>query len=175
MTYRFFAAATVFPLLLSACTNTADADGEGSSISIDLSDNDTPDSEKVEIGNGEENGKFSIKADGFALDVDLPSVTLDSDDFDMNNVTLYPGSKVTGLNIEDKDGAGGKVTMSFTAPIGAEKLTDWYETKMKEDKFTVARSQTGLSGKTEDGDAFTLQLTEESTDETSGKLSFSES
>ncbi len=174
MTKRYFAAFAVLPLLLTACTSSGDTDSDGTDMSIDFSDDDTPDSGKIKIGDGEEGGKFSIKADGFALDVDLPSITLDSDDFDMNNVTLYPGSKVTGLNIEDTEGSGGKVTMSFTAPLGVEKLTDWYETKMKEEDFTVTRSMAGLSGKTDEGDPFSLQLTEKSADETVGKLVFSE-
>ncbi|VAV91719.1 hypothetical protein MNBD_ALPHA04-2241 [hydrothermal vent metagenome] len=175
MRKRYFAAFAVLPLLLTACTSSDDTDSDGIEVSIDLSDEETPDTEKIKIGDGEESGKFSIKADGFALDVDLPSIKLDSGDFDMNNVNLYPGSKVTGLNIEDKDGKGGKVRLSFTAPLGVEKLTDWYETKMKEEDFSVIKNETGLSGKTDEGDAFSLQLTGKSADETVGQLEFYES
>lgn len=171
MNKKIIAAIAVLPLVLSACSKSED---DGSSISIDLSDESTEESEKIKIGGEGEDGKFSIKADGFSLDVDLPEITMDSDDFDLNNVALYPGSKITNFNIEDQKGEGGKVTVSFVAPTGIDSLSEWFQTKMTEEEFEVAKDGSNLSGTTDEGDPFSLELTEASAEETKGILQFSE-
>jgi hypothetical protein len=108
------------------------------------------------------------------MEVDLPSITLDSDDFDMNDVDLYPGSKVTSFDIEDADGKGGKVRIGFKSPASVETLAAWYETHLTDDDFDVARKGTNLSGKTDDGEPFSLALSAVSAEETKGVLEFSE-
>jgi len=162
------------PLALSACSKDGDESGSGSGISIDISDDSKPDAEKIKIGGDEENSKFSIKADGFSMEVDLPSITLDSEDFDMNNVDLYPGSQITSFDIEDAKGEGGKVQIGFKAPAGADTLADWYAKQLSGRDFEVTREGTNLSGKTDEGDPFSLALTEISDKQSRGVLEFSE-
>ncbi|MEP2988372.1 MAG: hypothetical protein ABJN65_04210 [Parasphingorhabdus sp.] len=171
MNKQIIAAIAVIPLVLSACSKSED---DGSSFSIDLSDESAEETEKIIIGGEGKDSKFSIKADGFSMDVDLPEITLDSDDFDLNNVALYPGSKITNFNIEDQKGEGGKVTVSFVAPTSVDELSEWFQTKMTEEEFEVAKQGNNLSGTTDEGDSFLLELNETSSEETSGKLQFSE-
>lgn len=170
MSTKYLILLAALPLALSACSKSED----GSAVSIDFSDDDKSEAEKVKIGGDGEDSKFSIKADGFSMEVDLPDITLDSDDFDMNDVDLYPGSQVTGFDIEDKDGQGGEVRISFKSPAGVEKLADWYETRLTGNDFKVVRDGTSLSGETAEGDPFSLDLTELSGTETKGILLFSE-
>ena len=171
MNKQFIAVVAALPLVLSACSK---SDDEDSSVSIDLSDDSAEESEKIKIGGEGEEGKFSIKADGFSMDVDLPEIKLDSDDFDLNNVALYPGSKITNFDIEDQKGEGGKVTVSFVAPTDADSLSDWFQTKMTAEEFEVTKDGNNLSGTTNEGDPFSLELNEASTKETKGMLQFSE-
>ena len=170
MSTKYLILLAALPLALSACSKSED----GSAVSIDFSDDDKSEAEKVKIGGDGEDSKFSIKADGFSMEVDLPDITLDSDDFDMNDVDLYAGSQVTGFDIEDKDGQGGEVRISFKSPAGVEKLADWYETRLTGNDFKVVRDGTSLSGETAEGDPFSLDLTELSGTETKGILLFSE-
>lgn len=163
------------PLALTACSKVEDDSASGSGLSIDFSDDSKSDAEKIKIGGGKEDSKFSIKADGFSMEVDLPSITLDSEDFDMNNVDLYPGSQITGFDIEDAKGEGGKVQISFKAPAGADKLADWYAKQMSGKEFEVTRDGANLSGKTDQGDPFVLALTEISAGQSKGVLEFTES
>lgn len=174
MSTKYLILIAALPLALSACSKVEDESADGSGMSIDFSDDSKSDAEKIKIGGDGEDSKFSIKADGFSMEVDLPSITLDSDDFDMNDVDLYPGSRVTSFDIQDKDGQGGSVRISFKSPAGVEKLASWYETRLTANDFEVARNGTNLSGKTEDGDAYSLALTEISAKETKGVLEFSE-
>ncbi|MEL6875688.1 MAG: hypothetical protein AAGM33_09440 [Pseudomonadota bacterium] len=166
MTKSFIAALAAAPLLLTACSASGSADGDTAE--------DNSDTGSITIGGEGDDSKFSIRAEGFSMDVDLPTVSIDSDDFDLNNVRLYPGSKVTGMKIEDVDGEGGQVILDFTAPAGTDELLPWFEEKMTEERFTVEKDGTTLSGTTDDGDPFELSLTETSADETSGQLKFSE-
>ncbi|MEM8919361.1 MAG: hypothetical protein AAGE37_10930 [Pseudomonadota bacterium] len=166
MTKSFIAALAAAPLLLTACSASVSADDDA----VESSD----ESSAITIGGDGDDSKFSIRADGFSMDVDMPSLSIDSKDFDLNNVNLYPGSKVTGIKIEDKDGEGGQVILDFTAPAGTDELLPWFEEKMTEEKFTVEKDGTTLSGTTDDGDPFELSLSEKSADETSGQLKFSE-
>jgi len=170
MSTKYLVLLAALPLALSACSKSED----GSAVSIDFSDDDKSEAEKIKIGGDGEDSKFSIKADGFSMEVDLPDITLDSDDFDMNDVDLYPGSQVTGFDIEDKDGQGGEVRISFKSPAGVEKLADWYESRLTGNDFKVVRDGTSLSGETAEGDPFSLDLAELSGTETKGILLFSE-
>tara|TARA_R110001606_G_scaffold22731_2_gene77470 strand:- start:1304 stop:1834 length:531 start_codon:yes stop_codon:yes gene_type:complete len=174
MSTKYLILLAALPLALSACSKVEDGSDDESGMSIDFSDDSKSDVEKIKIGGGGEDSKFSIKADGFSMEVDLPSITLDSDDFDMNDVDLYPGSRVTSFDVQDKGGEGGQVKISFKAPVGVDKLADWYETQLTGNDFKVARSGTNLSGTTDDGDPFSLALTELSADQTKGILEFSE-
>lgn len=174
MSTKYLVLLAALPLALSACSKVEDDSGDGSGLSIDFSDDSKSDEEKIKIGGAGKDSKFSIKADGFSMEVDLPSITIDSDDFDMNDVDLYPGSQVTSFDVQDVDGNGGKVRISFKAPQAADKLADWYEEKLTGNDFKVVRDGTKLSGKTAEGDPFSLGLTALSGDETRGVLEFSE-
>ncbi|WP_373489659.1 hypothetical protein [Parasphingorhabdus sp.] len=175
MASKYLILVAALPLALSACSKDEEGSSNGSGISIDISDESKPDAEKIRIGGDGEDSKFSIKADGFSMEVDLPSITLDSDNFDMNNIDLYPGSQVTGFDIEDEKGAGGKVQISFKAPAGTDRLADWYQGQLSGKNFEVVRNGTSLSGKTDEGDPFSLALTEISADQSRGVLVFTES
>ena len=175
MTPKYLMLLAALPLALSACGKNEDEAANGSNLSIDLSDDSKPDAEKIRIGGDGKDSKFSIRTDGFSMDVDLPSITLDSDDFDMNNIDLYPGSQISSFDIEDAKGQGGKVKIGFKAPAEAGTLADWYANQLSGKKFEVVREGTSLSGKTDEGDPFSLALTEISAEQSSGVLEFTES
>ncbi|MEP3226073.1 MAG: hypothetical protein ABJO01_08865 [Parasphingorhabdus sp.] len=162
-------------MAVSACSGSDNSsEDDGFAISFNSDGESDGESADIEISGDGEDSKFSLKTDGFSMDIDLPKMSFDSDDFDLNNVSLYPGSKVTGLNVEDNDGNGGKVSLSFKAPTSFDTLVSWYEEKMSDQNFIFEKDGNILSGKTDDGDPFILELTEKSADETVGKLQFSE-
>lgn len=175
MKKQVIAAVVALPFVLGACSKSnEDGSDDGFEISIDLSDDEKGEADKVSIGNEDKPGKFSIKAEGFSMDVDMPEIKLDADDFDLNDVNLYPGTSITSFNVEDRDDKGGKVTLGFDAPADAGEVSQWYENKMTAEKFEVSRSGNNLSGTTDDGDPFSLKLVEKSAEKTSGTLEFSE-
>jgi len=164
-------------LSLVACS--VAKDGEGTEITI----NNDEDGKKTSIsigGDGGEKadgkgGKFSIKTEGFSMDIDIPAIQIDAEDFDLNDVSLYPGTKITSFDIDgkkQKNGSDGKVTMGFAAPASPSKVLDWFEEKMGEEDFVISRSDNGITGKTDDGDDFELTVEEAGAHKTKGELSF---
>lgn len=174
MTNKYLIALSAVPLILSACSVSENEQDDGFEMSIDADGEGGSSTDTVNIGGKGEGSKFSIKAEGFAMDIDLPPISLDTDDVDLNNLSLYPGTKVTGLNVEDKEGEGGKVTLSFDAPSNSKDLVSWFENKMTDENFTFETDGSMISGKTNEGDPFVLELIEKSADETSGRLQFSD-
>ena len=55
---------------------------------------DSENSSSITIGGEGDDSKFSIRAEGFSMDVDMPSLSIDSEDFDLNNVrTSIPAAR----------------------------------------------------------------------------------
>jgi hypothetical protein len=144
---------------------------DGTTIAINASDADGN-----FIGGVDGNGEMSIKAPGFSGKISLPKIKLDADNFDMNGVHLYPGSKITTMNI-DANGKGksdgdddGSVKVSFDSPAKPDTVRAWFEDKLNHAGFTVHADGTGLSGMTDEHKPFTLDLTPDGSDHSKGTI-----
>src|SRR5512139_2351359 len=83
-------------------------------------DNGTDLSMSVDGGNGGANGKVSIS---------LPSLKLNNPDVDIDGVKLYPGARVTGVDISGEDGQSeGGMTIRFISDAAPNKIRDYYIT-----------------------------------------------
>ena len=148
-------------------------DDTGTSISIKGNDSEgKPATASLDGGSGE----VKIDVPGFAANIRLPKVQLDAGNFDIGGVKLYPGSKVTSMNIDaaKKRGTGDSVTIAFDSPADASTVKAWFLEKMKAESFTVAEAAAGLAGKTDDGDAFTLTLNQGEAGHSSGSIVITE-
>ena len=120
------------------------------------SDNGTGSSSVSGDGAG---SNITVNADGLKMNVRIPQ-------FDINPISgkskgLYPGSKITGLNVNSDSVEGGgssKVILRFTSPASPEKVADWFAAKFRKDGALAALSGNTLTGTTEDGDPFILTL-----------------
>lgn len=93
----------------------------------------------ITIGNGADgnaaqaaNGQQSVSIDvpGFSAKVKVPDLDIGGDT-KIEDMPLYPGTKVNGVNITAQDGDAdqegkGNVTMAFTAPADTAKVIAWY-------------------------------------------------
>lgn len=164
--------AAILPILalagLSACE--ANDDGkEGATVSINAK-NDGGD---VAINADGQTGKVSVKIPGFDANVNLPKMMLDNSNFDLDGVKLYPGStvKTVNVNADDRDGADKtNVHIGFDAPADAAKVKEWFKSGFQKEGMAVTETATGFSGKTDDGDAFTLTLTPKGAAMTGGTI-----
>lgn len=142
--------------LLAGCGK-SDEDSNGTAISIQ----GKSDKGEAASASADPAGRVKIDLPGFKADVKLPRIELDAGNMDLDGVDLYPGSKVTTINVLGDGEVGDaqdKVTIVFDAPADATTLKAWFTEKMDAKKFTVSAGANGLSGKTDDGEPFTLDF-----------------
>lgn len=148
------------PLMLLAACGQEEKTKDGTEISINAGDEQGG----VQITSGKDGGKLKIDADGINLDLDIPDIAdlnIDSD-FDIDGVKLYPGSKITTMdvNADSKNGAKDAVVkFGFTAPAATKVAADWMAAEFAKTSTKVTRTGDTLAGTAKDGDDFTIGFT----------------
>ncbi len=146
-------------MLLAACGSEEKKSESGTEVSINAGDEHGG----VQIKTGKDGGNIKIGGDGAAIDIDIPDfVDLDIEsDFDIDGVKLYPGSKVTTVNVDanDKNGADKAVVkLGFTSPAAPTKVADWMAGEFAKKGVKVTRTGDTLAGKDKDGADFTIKF-----------------
>ena len=146
-------------MLLAACGSEEKNSESGTQVSINAGDEHGG----VQIKTGKDGGNIKIGGDGAAIDIDIPDfVDLDIEsDFDIDGVKLYPGSKVTTVNVDanDKNGADKAVVkLGFTSPAAPTKAADWMAGEFAKKGVKVTRSGDTLAGKDKDGADFRINF-----------------
>ena len=146
-------------MLFAACGSEEKKSGDGTEISI----NAEGDGGGVKIQTGKDGGNIKIGGDGAAIDIDVPDfVDLDIEsDFDIDGVKLYPGSKVTKVDVDanDKNGADtATVKLGFTSPAAPTKAADWMAGEFAKKGVKVTRTGDTLAGKDKDGADFRINF-----------------
>jgi hypothetical protein len=150
-------------LALSGCSSSADDGTLGTDISIDaVSDEGTP----VKASADGKTGEVAINVPGFKANIAMPKIKLDSEDFEMNGVKLYPGSKILSFKLDNvmraagtEGGGAATVRISFDSPATPDVVKAWFLEKLVNTaKYKLTATPTGMTGTNEDGDPFTLSL-----------------
>lgn len=111
-------------LLLAACS-VKSHDNTGSDASITIGNG----ADAGGSGNGQQS--VAINVPGFSAKLNVPDLDI-GDDTKIEDMPMFPGTKVNGVNIaaHDSDGSGGEskgdVTMAFTAPGKPDAVVGWY-------------------------------------------------
>lgn len=125
-------------LLVSACSvHTHDSDGNTADASITIG-NSTDGN-----GGGNATQSVSINVPGFSAKVNVPNLNLGTDTTKIDDMQIFPGSKVSGVKItgQASDGSGGDskgdVEMAFSAPADPAKVIDWYRGQAQQQGWTI--------------------------------------
>jgi len=128
-------------LALAACGGS----GDGTSITLN-----------ADNGSGAaidgKSGEVKIDTPVFQGTFKLPKMNLTADNFDINGVKLYPGTKIGAFNVA-ANGAGGKdgvVTLTFDSPASATTVRDWLKGEFEKAGNAVTIDGNGLRGTTDD-------------------------
>ena len=157
--------AAVSLMALAACgdnkVETAKAE-KGASVSIAIDGNEAKTTEAT-AESDTESGKIELSLPGgIEAKGKLPEGLGNDGDFDIDGVGLYPGARVGSVKVNASDAAAMKravVRIGFTAPGDAAAVADWYQQQFDAKAIKVSRRGETLSGKTEDGNDFTIALT----------------
>lgn len=161
---------TVVATPLGACNDSKD----GTTISF----NATGDDGNMVAGVDGTTGKVSLDVPGFSGKLSLPKIHLDAGDFDMNGVHLYPGSTISTMNIDAHDGKGkdddsGTVHVGFASPATPAQVRDWFNERLTKTGFTLKAEGNGLTGTTDEGKPFRLDLIPDGADHAKGTITVS--
>jgi hypothetical protein len=170
MRYANFLFALAPLSLLAACGGAEEGDARGTDISVNGKNEDGG---TVAIKADGETGKVSVKVPGFDANVTLPKVMLDNGDFELEGVKLYPGSKVSTVNVNaDSSGAGKKavIKIGFIAPADIEKVRAWFANGFADKSVKATATATGFTGRTDDGGGFTMTLAPNGQNSTTGTV-----
>jgi hypothetical protein len=151
-------------LALSAC-NRSD---EGTTVSINADGGNV-----LGAINGE-TGEMKIDVPGFQGSVKLPKIQIDSGDFDLNGVRLYPGSSIKNLNIvgNEKNGSdtGGSLRVAFASPATPAIVRDWFAERLVKVGYKVRSEGANLIGTTDENKPFRLELAPDGADKATGTI-----
>jgi hypothetical protein len=119
--------------------------------------------------------QFSLKVPGFEMKVDMPEEGVRTDE---DSDLIYPGSRMTGINIDAAQAGSGKesVELRFLSSAPASDVAAWYRDSARGAEFTVSRFvQEGdayqLAGEEKGGDSnFELTLAPAKEGGTTGRM-----
>jgi len=164
-------------LALATCGSSSDGATPGTDISIDVT---TDEGNPVKASSDGKTGEIAIDVPGFKANIAMPKIKLDADNFDIDGVKLYPGSKVISMKVDQVTRSAGdnkgNVRISFDAPASPEVVKAWFLEKLTaNDKLTVKSTVSGFAGTSKDGDPFMLDLRPGETGHTTGSMIISAS
>lgn len=149
-------------LLLAACGEKADAPaGDVPEVTINAKGEGGG---AVQINANAETSSISIDGDGVKINADLPGIDgMDiNKDFEINGVKLYPGAKITSINVNADsrlpEGQQGRVEFGMTAPAAPDVVLNWYAKAFSAKGIATTTKGSMLSGKTADGEVFAIEL-----------------
>ena len=151
---------------MTACT--ARDDNDNVTASINLS-GDNLNGSAVAITGDSDTGKMSLNVPGLEAKINLPAGVINKSNFDIDGVKLYPGSSVTGVNV-DANNDTGSVRIAFDAPATPAIVTAWFAKAFADQGMTVTASDTGLAGSDKDGSPFAIALAPKGDTATAGTI-----
>ena len=98
-------------------------------------------------------GEMKIDIPGFKGAVTMPKIKIDSGDFDLNGVKLYPGSTIGGVNVTEKG-----LRVQFTSPAAPDTVRGWFLERLGKVGYTVHADGANVVGTTDEKKAFRLDL-----------------
>ncbi len=130
----------------------------------------------IDMNNQASGGNVAVSIPGFDAKLKVPVGIMNQGNFDIDGVKLYPKSTVTtfNLNVDSKttDGKSGEpvVKMGFSAPADVTTVANWYKEQFADKSVSATQTATGFTGKTKDGDTFTIGLTPGAAGQTTGAI-----
>lgn len=102
-----------------------------------------------------DNGAVAFQVPGVKGNIKLPEAMMRKSEFDISGVKLIPGSRVKSVNVVDHN-----VTIGFATPVTVAQAKDYYQRAFTDKGVSATTTGDAITGKTKDGDDFTLSFTD---------------
>lgn len=142
--------------MLSACS-------EGDERGRDAQ-NDNGADISVSAGGGGNNSGANVSIDLPAIKgkFSLPKIKIDTGDVDIDGVKLYPGARVTGVDIAGEEGMSeGSVGVRFDTDAAPAKVRAYYLDAFKAKGIAASTQGNRITGRDHAGKPFSISLTEQ--------------
>ena len=107
---------------------------------------------------GDANGNISFDVPFAKGQLKLPRGFMHEGNVDIDGVKLMPGSQVTGFNMNSRDKVS-VVEIAFTSPQAPDQVRSYFVDEFKKHGAEAAVSGDTVTGKSKDGNPFTIQVT----------------
>lgn len=122
-------------------------------------------------------GRLTIEAPGFNLQMDMPEGMRDRAEVQSNSL-IYPGATFNGIHIQGgrEQGAQDGVELRFSTATAIDQVGAWYRDPARASEFTISSDTPDGAGFVlagtgrEDGDRFTLHVAPRAGGGTDGRL-----
>lgn len=128
--------------------------------------------------NRAEEGRLTVEAPGFNLQMDIPQSILADAEMDTDGPLFYPGATFGGIHVQGNRDSGGEdqVELRFTTGDDLARVAAWYRDPARRAEFAIATDNrdgeaivlTGTRG--HDTDRFTLRLAPRASGGTEARL-----
>lgn len=90
-------------------------------------------------------------------DVKLPAGAIQGSNFDIDGVKMMPGATMHGFNM-NAGNHGATVNLAFDAPAAPDQVRAYFLDQFKQKGVEAGQSGNAITGKTHDGDQFTIDV-----------------
>lgn len=112
--------------------------------------------------NGGNGANVSIDLPSIKGKFSLPKLKIDTGDLDIDGVKLFPGSRVTGVDIAGEEGMSeGSVGVRFDSDAAPAKVRAYYLAALKAKGIEVSAQGDRIIGHDHEGKPFSISLTEQ--------------
>lgn len=108
--------------------------------------------------------KVAVNIPGLQGQFKLPALKLGKADVDIGGVKLYPGTRVTGVDVAGQEGRSeGGMIVKFDSDAAPSAIQTYYLNAFREKGLSAAAKGSGVSGRDEDGRPFHIDLNAQGT------------
>ncbi|MBV9527449.1 hypothetical protein [Sphingomonas sp.] len=136
-----FALLLLVPAVSLAACNVSRGDGDAENVTM----------------KADASGNVSFNLPFAKGDVKLPEGAIRSSDFDIDGVKLMPGATMHGFNM-NAGNHGATVHLAFEAPGAPQQVRAYFLDQFKQKGVEATQSGDAISGRTRDGDQFTIDV-----------------
>lgn len=115
---------------------------------------DTDDNVSVKAS---DNGSVSFNLPFAKGEVQIPRRAFENGQLDIDGVKMIPGGSVRGFTMEGGD-KGATVHLAFSAPKSPQEVSGYFLEQFKQHGDAATQSGNAVSGKTRDGDDFSIHV-----------------